>query len=135
MIVFGLGFHLLDVDDLSFLIEKSDRERNQRIAHPHAMPVREGENEQHALVRGKVTALHESLHAGRLGRGDFGLDTMESGAQFHDGHCLCMDGRRDQEQKAEEIRVRARHRLGSGVSGGVWMIGWGCYFLCRAPVA
>ena len=102
MIVLGLRFHFLDVEDLSFFVKESDRQRNQRVAHPHAMPVPERENKQHALVRTEAATLHQALHAGRLVCSDFRLDAMETGAQFHDRHRLGHDRRRGQEQEADE---------------------------------
>ena len=52
--------HVGNIDDLSVVIEKSDGERDQGVAHPHAVGVGLGENEQHAALGGHRRAIHQA---------------------------------------------------------------------------
>jgi hypothetical protein len=81
--VFGLRLHVLDIEDDSCIIDKRDRERQKRVLHPHALLVAIREHEQHALIGRHLFALHQSLHARPVVRGDFRLDQVKTDLQLH----------------------------------------------------
>ena len=73
---FRLRLHLRDADDLSLVVEKSYRERDQRILHPHAVRFGLWKHEKHALVRTEMLAEHEALRPCLDGVGDLGADEV-----------------------------------------------------------
>ena len=91
MVGFGLRRHVLDVENAALLIEKGHRQRQIRIAHPHAMAIRPGEYEQHALVGRHALTMHQTLHAIGLIGSDFSFDAIKTGGQLHAWHLrLCL---------------------------------------------
>src|SRR3989442_15194579 len=58
---FALRLHVRDADDFSLFVDKSHRERDQRILHPHAVRFGLWKYEKHALVRTEMLAKHETL--------------------------------------------------------------------------
>src|SRR5712691_3018854 len=57
----GLRLHVRDADDFSLFVDKSYRDRNQRILHQHEVTFALWKYEQHALLRPELLAEHEAL--------------------------------------------------------------------------
>ena len=87
MTVFGLRLHILDVHDPAIILDEGHRERNQRVAHPHALDRLAVENKQHAVVRGQGLAKHEAASTHRIVRRDFRSDQMKSRGELDDLGC------------------------------------------------
>src|SRR5882762_2124483 len=73
---FRLRLHVRDADDFSLLVEKGDRERDQRILHPHAVRFGLWKYEKHALVRTEMLAKHETLRPCLEGVSNLSLDEV-----------------------------------------------------------
>ena len=72
-----LRLHLRDADDFSLFVDKSHRERDQRILHPHAIGFGLRKYEKHTLVRTEMLAEHEALRPCLEGVSDLGADEVD----------------------------------------------------------
>ena len=86
MVVLGLRLHVFDIDDGSLGIHEGDRQRQQRIAHPHAVGVLVVEDEEHAMLLRHGLAVHQAKLAVLVVGGHLRLDAVEAGTQFEHRH-------------------------------------------------
>lgn len=108
VVVLGLRFHVLDVQDFTLGVEKGDRQRQEGVAHPHAVTVFLREDKEHAFIGLHGTPMHQALHAVLLVGGDFGVDAVEAGGQIHPRHGrLRVRGRGEQRGQAERRKKMA----------------------------
>src|SRR6266851_6448081 len=99
---FGLRLHVGDADDFSLFVDKSYRQRDQRILHPHAVRFGLWKYEKHALVRTEMLAKHEALRPCLEGVSDLSPDEVNPSRQLQGRQLRECDARGNRRGGAKE---------------------------------
>ena len=85
MAVFMPGLHVGQADDPPPVVQKRQRQRDQRVLHPETVKRGLLEHEQHAVIGRHVRAVHQPLLPLGIGAGHLGLDGVPAHLQGPDG--------------------------------------------------
>ncbi len=87
-----LRLHFFDIDNFAIGADEGDRQRNQRIFHPHAYAFGLTEQEYHAVVGAELFAEHQALFALARAGGDLGVDDVDADGELGVGEGFALLG-------------------------------------------